>query len=727
MVYHSKILEQASAAMQRGELDLAIQSILDYQNSSNYSSSLNGSDALLMGKAIFKKGRFLGDEDLIDQAGKWLEQFRSEYLENSNGAKTEFLLAEVAFKIEKKQFEAAEAILEMAYLESLEASNALDQIRVYCAKSQLEVSRNAFDKALDYAQRAKKTLYEKELDKNEFLLGEIYYQLIQIHVKRQEYGKILEDSKSLLEIAKRRKDVERELSALNNIAIYYAHKSDYKTAMRFFLDALEKSREISHRPIASQCLINIGTIYAHLDNQREAERRYLSALEEYEDVLPVNTRIIIHNNLGNAALTMEKFSEAQDSFTKAYLLAEKVNYKEMQAQAAAQLSRSHIAAKDWSKGKDFAGKAKEFLQGFGDLNGKQINLINLGAIHHYEGNFDQAIILTSQGIAASKRLRDDSSEIRGYRLLALIYRELEDYQQAYHYQTIYAQAQERYLREKRNRQVIDLEIKYAIRDKQKEIEQLTKENEFQSLLLEQSHHITNQNAQLLQVNEELRQFAYVASHDLKEPLRMIGSYVQLIQRRHKEDFGPESKEFFAFVQEGVSRMNSLLDALLRYATIGKSDDDFEPVDLTDVVDLAIINLRVSIEETGAEIEAVNLPTVRSIKSLLIQLFQNLIGNAIKFRKEDTIPVIKIIGEESPEEFVLSIQDNGIGIDPEFQEKIFVIFQRLHTRAKYQGAGIGLSICQKIIQRVGGRIWVASAAGQGATFFVAFPKVKENLD
>lgn len=146
--------------------------------------------------------------------------------------------------------------------------------------------------------------------------------------------------------------------------------------------------------------------------------------------------------------------------------------------------------------------------------------------------------------------------------------------------------------------------------------------------------------------------------------------------------------------------------------------------LNDAIELAVINLRVSIEETEAVINIPQLPTVRSIQSLLIQLFQNLISNAIKFRKPGTQPVVHLGAVEAEEEVIVSVKDNGIGIAPEYQERIFVIFQRLHTRVRYEGAGIGLSICQKIMQRLGGRIWIESEVNQGATFFIALPKVPD---
>ena len=169
-------------------------------------------------------------------------------------------------------------------------------------------------------------------------------------------------------------------------------------------------------------------------------------------------------------------------------------------------------------------------------------------------------------------------------------------------------------------------------------------------------------------------------------------------------------------------MNNLLDALLRYATIGKTDEEFEEVHLQDAVELALINLRVRIEETYANIIIQELPTVRSIQSLLIQLFQNFVSNALKFRKPEVDAIVKIYAYEEEEEIIVCVEDNGIGIAPEYQERIFVIFQRLHSRAHYEGTGIGLSICLKIVQRLGGRIWIESAFGQGAKFLVALPKV-----
>ncbi len=721
-----EIFERVDSSIRIGRTDKAIE-VLQAIESDQLSVNDRQKQQLLLGKGFVQKGKFLGVQEFLDQAKSTLLAFKKNELETSNGKTIDYYLTHAEYLIQTGNKESAFEEIETALVYAKANSKTPTIIMVLCSKSQAYISTNNFDDALKTTELAYQMMLEKGLEKQEDLLIEVFYQLSQIYIKKQDYESSLEYSKSLIEIAKRRNEVEKELVGLNNIAVFYAVQSDYKTAMRYFLDALEKGKEINHRPISAQCLINIGTIYGHLDNQLEAETRYLSALNEYEDVLNLNTRVIAFNNLGNAAMAREQFKAARKYFRNSLDLAKEAKYLQMQAHSAAQLARAYLSENKIEQSIPFATEAEELLKDLGDLNGRQINLINQGLIAFKQGNNDRAIILTSQGIAASKRMRDDSSEIRGYKVLAKIYHQQGDFEQALQYQLVYSSAQERYLRERRNRQVLDLEIKYAIRDKQTEIEQLRKENEYQSLLLKQNENISNKNAQLMQVNEELRQFAYVASHDLKEPLRMIGSYTQLIHRRHKEVFDEESTTFFNFVSEGVTRMNTLLEALLRYATIGKSEEDFEWIELKDAVELAVINLRVRVEETGAEISCGKLPKVHSIKSLLIQLFQNLIANAIKFRKKDTIPIINIDTEELEEEFVIRVSDNGIGIAPEFKERIFVIFQRLHTRVDYQGAGIGLSICLKIVQRLGGKIWVESEVGQGATFCITIPKPQQKSD
>jgi PAS domain S-box-containing protein len=231
-------------------------------------------------------------------------------------------------------------------------------------------------------------------------------------------------------------------------------------------------------------------------------------------------------------------------------------------------------------------------------------------------------------------------------------------------------------------------------------------------------------------NRELEQFAYVASHDLQEPLRMVSSYVQLIAKRYAGKLDTDADEFIGFAVDGADRMHRMINDLLQYSRVNTRAKPFEPTDTEAVVNDALVNLQVAIEDTHAVITHDPLPTVLGDGSLLAQVFQNLIGNALKFRGDET-PRVHISARRLPtlqagedRGWVFSVRDHGIGIDPQYFDRIFRIFQRLHTRAEYSGTGIGLAICKKIVERHGGSIWVESEPGKGSTFYFTIPATRE---
>jgi PAS domain S-box-containing protein len=229
-------------------------------------------------------------------------------------------------------------------------------------------------------------------------------------------------------------------------------------------------------------------------------------------------------------------------------------------------------------------------------------------------------------------------------------------------------------------------------------------------------------AELERSNKDLEQFAYVASHDLQEPLRMVSSYTQLLARRYKDKLDQDAKDYIEFAANGANRMQRLIKDLLLYSRVTTRGAAPVPVDMKVVLGEAKDNLQVAIKETGALVTNNDLPVVAADHTQLVQVLQNLIGNAVKFRGE-TPPRIHISAEKTGGDWKISIQDNGIGIEPQYFERIFVIFQRLHTADKYQGTGIGLALCKRIVQRLGGNMWVESEPGQGSTFYFTLKGVE----
>jgi len=230
-------------------------------------------------------------------------------------------------------------------------------------------------------------------------------------------------------------------------------------------------------------------------------------------------------------------------------------------------------------------------------------------------------------------------------------------------------------------------------------------------------------AELRRSNEELERFAYVASHDLQEPLRTVSSYVQLLSRRYRGQLDADAVDFIDFAVGGVRRMQQLIEDLLAFSRVGTRGAPLVPTDLQAAFEHTLASLHAALDESRATVTADPLPTVVADAGQLAQLLTNLIGNALKFHGADP-PRAHVGAERSGRMWTISVQDNGIGIAPEYFERIFVIFQRLHARDEYAGTGVGLAICKKIVERHGGRIWVESAPGRGARFSFTLPAATE---
>ena len=233
-------------------------------------------------------------------------------------------------------------------------------------------------------------------------------------------------------------------------------------------------------------------------------------------------------------------------------------------------------------------------------------------------------------------------------------------------------------------------------------------------------------AELKRSNTDLQQFAYVASHDLQEPLRMVASYTQLLEKRYKDKLDTDAKEFIHFAVDGALRMQRLINDLLSYSLVSTRQKPVKPTDCNSVLAQVIANLSLTIEQNNDIITNDDLPTVMADRFQMQELFKNLVGNAIKFRSEHA-PRIHISAKQNGNKWLFSVQDNGLGIDiSRSKDKIFLIFQRLHSKEEYPGTGIGLAICKRIVEHHGGKIWFDSDVGKGSTFYFTLP-VKEKYD
>jgi light-regulated signal transduction histidine kinase (bacteriophytochrome) len=259
-----------------------------------------------------------------------------------------------------------------------------------------------------------------------------------------------------------------------------------------------------------------------------------------------------------------------------------------------------------------------------------------------------------------------------------------------------------------------------------QIEDITERKRAQEGLAKAHAELEVRAEELERSNADLQQFAYAASHDLSEPLRMVSSYVQLLARRYAEQLDTDAQEFIGFAVDGVVRMQALIDGLLLYSRAGTSEYEFAPVDCNEIIDATLLMLKTAIEERQAEIVVDPLPTVPADANQLSQLFQNLIANATKFVAEG-LPRVHVTAVREGPDWHFSVADNGIGIDQAHVQKIFNVFQRLHGRGEYAGSGIGLAICKRIVERHGGRIWVESTPGEGSTFHFTIPASRPDAD
>jgi signal transduction histidine kinase len=607
---------------------------------------------------------------------------------------------------------------------------------------------NRLDSALTHYQIALN--HANQLGNNNFRAT--IYNDIAIVNKRMGKYKIAKDFyQKSMEVAHQTKDLQSEEFSYHGLGTLYETLGDYEKAIESYWASIRIAEERKSRSGVVNTMQNIAITYTKLSNNQTAletiEKAYQLSLQE-NDTLLIGSVLFdygkVLNTSGNADQALLKFNESLKLF-------QTVNLKPLIARCYFYIADTYTSKGEYALAQTYFLQCSDYkdfisIKSYTELNSK------LGALYLKLDKWGEAekYFLISFKQADKYQLRDLKKE--SALNLAKIYAHQQNFTRAYQFENIASQLRDSLYNEAQSKGITELQFKYDTEKSEKEIQALKlKQTEFilifggilllsiifvsfyiirlrgrnnRELFLKNSQ-IEGQNRLLMEKNAALEQFAYAAAHDLKEPLRSIGSFANLLQRRYKNQLDESAQEYMAFIVNGAKRMNDLLVGLLNFSALTSQVADNEEVRLFDVLEVVKSNLKTSIEDKEAEIHIKNnLPSIPMHHLHLVQLFQNLLSNSLKFTERK--PRIEISSEDNENEVIISIADNGIGMDQAYESKVFRLFHRLNKNKNYEGSGVGLSICKNIVEKYGGRIWYESVIGEGTTFFLAIPKQQDAI-
>lgn len=563
--------------------------------------------------------------------------------------------------------------------------------------------------------------------------------------------------------------------ALYSNGSLFFYQKNYKQALKFYLDSWKISKSIKNPPQIFRCLGGIGASYDRLQQVEQSIQFNKQALELAETMASKTNIAYAAHNLGSNYAMIENYKFALKYFLQSLNIKKELNDEWGQIGTLGAIGNLFIATHNAPKAIEYL---KEALAKSKKLKSKtrEVEIYNYLAEAHYANqNTNQGFLYLKKYIALqdslfNKTTLKEMGEIKNkYEfqkkeneiILLTKQSEIDELQTFLSFGAAFglllfsilvlrqnrSQRQSNLLLEEKNKEIqeknaevnrayhLQQQTNLLLAEKNKVIQEKNEEvnkayllqQEVNQLLEVKNEKIKHQNILLESSNEDLKQFAYVASHDLKEPLRMIGAYTSLLKRRYISKLDNDAQEFMHYIVDGAKRMDILLTDLLSYSRANSQEVPQTPVNIQDVMAIVSNNLRTTLyqKEATLEVDYNILPTILGSQTHLVQLFQNLISNGIKFTG-DKKPIVKVDCYQKEEQFILSIKDNGIGIDDKNKEAIFEMFRRLHSREEYEGTGIGLATCKKIVERHGGKIWVESVVGEGSTFFFSLPVSKEIL-
>ncbi|MEO0472236.1 MAG: tetratricopeptide repeat protein [Bacteroidota bacterium] len=687
---------------------------------------------LCTGQSLYAKGPDFNEKSILLKRS----------LPTAKGMEAVKILLELSEGYHRLSIDSAARYADSALVMMRLVDNPVLQAKVYDNLGKVHYRENRYIIAKGYFERAAE--YAAKTN-DERLMAVINNSLAISSKKNGEYEKALSYYRRSLEFFENKNDSLVVVRVQLNISSLKIELEQYQSAIEYLTETERLSNILNDERLIGRCLNNLGRAFEGLGDYEKAIVYYLDALnvrQRVEKGKPSRTLLSTISNIFSVYTLQGKNAEAEYYYQRAWRMA-----KELDSQY-------------WL----------HYLQ---MLYGDYMNL---------RGEKSRAISFYRQSLEMAEALGETKSILDLREKLATTYSELERFEEAYTFRVQYDELRERLFNEKSTKQIAETEAKYELDQKEEKIQNLIasedrrstqmyflialavlaliamvavysryhlrqetnrqlalrsqavqrqnellelKNQEIQSqnkLLEQQSEAIQYQNQLLQQSNRDLEHFAFAASHDLKEPLRSIRSYMQLLERRYTDKLDDKGKQFINFASEGAIRMDRLLQDLLEYSRIGRSEVSPVDVDLNVIIGRIERNLNLLIEETSTIITTERLPKISGYETELYQLFQNLVSNAIKFQKPGVSPIIHIGAQETSRYWEISVQDNGIGIDPAFKDKVFAIFQRLHGREEYEGTGIGLAICQKVVQHHDGSIDFHSVKGKGTRFLIRLPKV-----
>lgn len=530
-------------------------------------------------------------------------------------------------------------------------------------------------------------------------------------------------------------------------------------AYAYQLHALQHWEEVASPIEVANCNYQLGSIFFAQGKYEEALTQYQKSFAQYKAINNIEKSINCLAAIGSVYGRQGQFDLSLKQNFEALTLADSTGNKKSIAAVSHNISADYLSMGKTAEAEPFVKKALQLRRELGDKIGENHSLQALGYMNMLWGNYAKSVESLEKAVAIAKEVNEKALIRDSYGMLSNIHQGAGKWKMAFQTQQQFMSLKDSMMNESVNQKMMNQRIKYELdkKEKEKQIELLTKDKEIASLhryvivvglltllvffivllsfvwyrgqnqakinqLLNARHEeIQLQNERLAHSNRDLEQFAYITSHDLKEPLRTIGSFTTLLDRKCRYYEDEDAKEYMTFINDAVQHMHNLLTDLLAYSRIGITTAEHDQVDLNKVLKRVQNTFYTQIENEGIQITQAPLPKVSANRIQMIQLFQNLIGNAIKFRSDQT-PHIQIDYSENEKNYIFSVSDNGIGMEKEYTDKIFVIFQRLHNRTEYDGTGIGLSICKKIVEQHHGNIWVESQSNKGSTFYFSIPKI-----